>query len=117
MSKWSEGAELLQKLIAAKEVIPIQGDLISLQQTMFSLQADQMKLIDENIKLKEELASLRKSKDYIYEEGHKWKIDPDRSQIKLCPVCLNKDGFESPLDDPLDHMGYRYCRNCNGSFN
>jgi hypothetical protein len=110
MSKWSESAELLQRLITAKEVIPIQSDLISLQQAMFALQAEQMKLVDENAKLKEENQQLKKRKKYIYEPGHKWMIDSGKPDIKLCPTCLNRDGFESPLGN-LSY-NHRYCGNC-----
>lgn len=114
MSKWSDGAELLQKLITAKEVIPIQNDLISLQQTMFSLQADQMRLIDENSTLKLEVAKLKRKKGYKYENGHSWMIDTERPDLKLCPVCLNRDGFENPMT----RVGLRmpYCSTCKKSF-
>ena len=112
MSKWSDSAELLQKLITAKEVIPIQGDLINLQQTMFVLQTDQMKLIDENQKLKDELAKLKQKKKYIVEPGHSWVVDPEKPEVKLCPVCLNRDGFENPLDDyDDDEMRCSICKN------
>lgn len=115
MSKWSEGAELLQKIITAKEVIPVQSDLIALQQTLFSLQSDQMKLLDENNNLKDEIRRLGKLKAYKYETGRTWMINPEYPDIKLCPVCLNKEQFESPLGDE-DEMSHRYCTHCRGSY-
>lgn len=113
MSKWSEGADLLQKLITAKEVAPIQNDLINLQQTMFSLQADQMKLIDDNSKLKIQVEKLQKKRDYTYEEGHTWFIHPERPDIKLCPVCLGRDDFENPM---TPNGGRQWCRTCSKEF-
>jgi len=109
MSKWSDGAELLQKLISAKELIPARNDLINLQQTMFSLQSDQIKLVDQNQKLKEENANLRKKKEYKYADGHSYMINPDNPSLKLCPTCLNRDNFENPMQD-YDSGGY--CHTC-----
>lgn len=111
MSKWSEGADILQKLITAKEVIPVQGDLINLQQTMFTLQAEQMKLIDENLKVKRKIEKLEGKKKYVYDVPHNWLIDSDKPDLKLCPVCLNRDNFENPLFNGYSTEG-QYCEIC-----
>lgn len=114
MSKWSDVAELLQRIISANEVIPVRSDLINLQQTMFALQNDQVKLIDENTKLKTRVERLQKKKDYTYAEGHSWYIHSERPDIKLCPICLNRDDFENPT---IPNGGSQWCATCKKEFN
>jgi hypothetical protein len=109
MSSWTDGAKLLQKIITAKEVVPIQSDLIDLQQLMFASQTDQMKLMDENAVLRKQVSELQKRKEYVYQEDHTWLIHPGRPDIKLCPVCMYRDGFESPT---VPAGGRQYCMTC-----
>lgn len=115
MSKWIDVAELLQKLISAKEVIPIQGDLITLQNNMFSLQAEQMKLLGENTQLRSRVTELEKKKVYPYEKDHTWKVHPERPDIRLCPVCLDRDGFENPMV-PWVNSNRQHCSTCKKVF-
>jgi hypothetical protein len=110
MSKWSDVAELLQKIMTAKEVIPVQNDLINLQQTMFALQTDQMKLLDENANLKAEISRLSESKKFVFAPGKDYLIDPVEPSRKLCPVCTPKNRVAIPI------LSNGYCSQCKGQY-
>lgn len=110
MSKWSDGAALLQKIITAKEVAPIHKDLINLQQTMFALQADQMRLVDENQKYKEEIKELRSEikleKTLEFDSNNYWIIKPDGSKDgPFCHYC--KD-----VENRMVRKPKAYCSQC-----
>lgn len=91
MSKWSDGADLLQKIITAKDVIPIQSDLITLQQTMFSLQNDQLKLIDENSDLRAKVSSLESriklEKNLEFDGKCYWSNETESKDGPFCALC------------------------------
>lgn len=109
---------------AAKDALTIarKADNIELVQKIMDIQSEALEMQhnlqeknEEVMKLKETIRSLEERKKYMYEEGHKWYIDPKSPDIKFCPTCLNRDGFESPLGTLYD--GHRYCGNCKNSIN
>ncbi len=59
--------------------------------------------------LEEENRKLKKKKEYKYAKDHGYMISPDNPSLKLCPTCLNRDGFENPMTD-YDDGGY--CKTC-----
>lgn len=108
---------------AAKDALKLaqKADNIELVQKIMDIQSaaldmqNQLQTKNEEIfTLKEMIRTSENKKKYIYEEPHRWMIDPSKTDIKLCPTCLNRDGFESPLGNP-GHAGHRYCGNCANS--
>lgn len=109
----------------AKDALKIaqKADNIELVQKIMDLQKASLDMLnqiqqrdEEILSLKNKISFLNDKKKYTYEVGHKWLIDPEKPDIKLCPTCLNRDGFESPLGSE-GHMGHRYCGNCKNSLN
>lgn len=63
--------------------------------------------------LEQEVKRLKEKKKYKYEDNHTWLVDPTRPDIKLCPVCLNKNDFENPM---IRNGGNQYCSTCQKVF-
>lgn len=98
LAQKADNAELVQK------ILDVQKEALDMQEQLH-------KKNEEILKLKQKINSIEASKKYQYEDGKKWLIDSDKPTIKLCPTCLNRDKFESPLSNE-DEYGYRYCGNC-----
>lgn len=103
----------------AKDAVAIaqKADNIDLVQKIMELQSmglDMQHALqekDEQINhLKTQLSELQHKAQYQYEEGHRWMINPKNPDIKLCPTCLSRDGFESPLSEYDED--YMHCGNC-----
>jgi hypothetical protein len=102
----ADNAELIEKLL------DVQKSALEMQEKQFDLN----KQVES---LSRQVEDLRQRKKYIYEEGHEWMVDPESTRIKLCPVCLNRDGFENPLPDPRSNSRsiMRFCSVCHCHFN
>lgn len=94
----ADNAELVKKLL------DVQQQALDMQEKQFELN----KKVEDQGKI---ITDLKTSKKYVYEAGHNWMIDPKNPEIKLCPVCLNRDSFENPLERAGSHPAY--CRTCN----
>lgn len=98
LAQKADNAELVQK------ILDVQEQALNMQEKQFEL----IKKID---KLELEISELKNRKKYVYDEGHLWKVDPENPRIKLCPTCLNRDGFENPLA-VQNHTESQYCSTC-----
>ena len=103
LAQKADNIELVQK------IMDVQREVLEMQHQL------QLKN-EEALSLKEELKSARERKKYVYEEEHKWLVNPENPGLKLCPTCMNRDNFESPLGS-ADDYGHRYCGNCKNSVN
>lgn len=110
---------------AAKDALKVaqQVDNVELVQKLLDVQSaaldmqHQLQLKNEEIlELKKRIKIIEERKKYVYEDGHKWLISPGNPNIKLCPTCLNRDNFESPLGSPYNG-NHRHCGNCNNTVN
>jgi len=102
LAQKADNAELVQK------ILDVQAQALDMQQKQFELH----QTIE---KQKKEIDSLKEKKKYVYEEGHTWCINPERPDVKLCPACLNRDGFENPMHDIHDSSSH-YCSTCKKTF-
>lgn len=103
LAQKADNIELVQK------ILDIQNEAIEMQHQI-------QEKHEEVFNLKQKIKALEERKKYKYESGHKWYVSPENSDVKLCPTCMNRDGFESPLGSP-DHYNHRYCGNCKNSMN
>ena len=100
LAQKADNAELVQK------ILDVQSQALEMQEKQFELH----KTVDEQ---RHEIESLKEKKKYAYEEGHSWCIDPSRPDLRLCPVCLNRDNFENPMQR---NGTEGYCGTCRKSF-
>jgi hypothetical protein len=87
--------------------------LLDVQKQALDMQEKQQEQNAKISQLQAENESLKKRKQYKYDEGHTWMIDPANPTVKLCPVCINRDGFENPT---VDVYGNQYCATCGKKF-
>ncbi|MEI7917762.1 MAG: hypothetical protein WCH58_00035 [Candidatus Saccharibacteria bacterium] len=108
----------------AKDALKLaqKADNVELVQKIYDIQSQALDMQDKQFQLNKKIEDLHKEiehlalkKKYYYESDHKWMINDDNANVKLCPVCLNRDEFESPLSSSQD--GYRYCSQCKGTYN
>lgn len=88
--------------------------IMDAQQAVLDLQEKQQNLQSKIVDLEKQNEKLKAKSNYVYEQGHDWMIDPGNPDMRLCPVCLNRDGFENPLP-PDRGDGCRYCSTCKKS--
>ena len=110
---------------AAKDALKVaqQADNVDLIQKLLDVQKGALEMQhqiqiknEEVLVLTQNVRDLQERKKYIYEDSYRWLIASEKPEIKLCPTCMNRDNFESPLG-PVSDMGYRYWGNCKNSVN
>ncbi len=105
-----EAAKDALKVAQSADNVELVQKLLDVQKMALDMQEKQQELQTRITKLENEKEALKTKKKYQYADGHNWMIDPGNPSIKLCPTCLNRDGFENPMEND---GGGGYCRTCN----